>query len=218
MRTLAIALILLSAAPAMAMAPMRPRPVAWTCESADAFQKLGQAAALRGQKQFPQATAQIALLSPADRANRHAQYASALIAIDQNATGSPALTAAVTDLARMADAMPDYVQLSPPQRACAETAKLYSVFNTLGVEYTQLGDRAAAERYFLRGEANAAALAPDSRSKLEYNLGIFYTGQLDLKKASYHYGLAKTPAALTQQHVLEKAQSFAPVQAQAPRN
>ena len=215
MRTIVFAVALLAASQATAMT--LPRPIVWNCESADAVQKLSQVPALRSTGKFDDATATVNQLSPADRANRHARYTLALIAMDRAGKDPKAVATALASLAALADGMPDYAQLSPQQRACAETPKLYTVFNTLGVQFTQVGDRARAEHYFLRGEANEIALPPDSRSKLNYNLGVFYTGQLNLNKASFYYSKARSPAAITQIQAIQKAQSFAaPVQTTAP--
>jgi hypothetical protein len=192
--------------------------VVWNCESADAFQKLSQVPALRKAHKTIQASALIAQLSPADRANRHAQFNSALLVLDTSGN-NPALWRATLDsLAQMADRMPDYARLSPAQRACPETPRLYAIFNTLGVQYSQSGNRVKAEHYFLRGEANEAALAPDSRAKLNYNLGILYTRQLDFKKASRFYTNAKSPEGAAQLNAIQGAQKYVPVQATAPRN
>jgi hypothetical protein len=213
MRMIVFAAALLVTSQASAMT----RPIVWNCESADAVQKLGQVPALRTANKLDDATAIVNQLSPTDRANRHARYTLALIAMDRAGKDPKAVAAALASLSALADGMPDYAQLSPQQRACAETPKLYTLFNTLGVSFTQVGDRARAEHYFLRGEANETALAPDSRSKLNYNLGVFYTGQLNLNKASFYYSKAKSPAAITQFQAIQKAQSFAaPVQMTAP--
>jgi hypothetical protein len=208
------ALLMVSQASAMTL----PRPiVVWNCESADAVQKLGQVPALRTANKFDDATSIVNRLSSADRANRHARYTLALIAMDRAGKDPKAVAAALASLAALADGMPDYAQLSPQQRACAETPKLYTMFNTLGVSFTQVGDRTRAEHYFLRGETNETALPPDSRSKLNYNLGVFYTGQLNLNKASFYYSKARSPAAITQIQAIQKAQSFAaPVQTTVP--
>ena len=213
MRTVVFTLALLVATQASAAAP---QPIVWNCESADAFQKLSQVPALRTAHKLGEASALIASLAPADRANRHAQFDSALIVLDANGKNPAVWSSALTNLAHLADAMPNYSQLSPAQRACQETPRLYAIFNTLGVQYSQSGNRAAAIRYFLRGEANEAALAPDSRAKLNYNLGVYYTGQLNLDKASYYYQRAKSPAAIVQFQAIQKAQTLAPVQATAP--
>ncbi len=187
--------LLLVPAPASAMVPP-------SCEPADAFQKLDQVPALRKAHRFPDATVLVNQVLAADPANRHAKYSQALIAMDQSAANTPPFTAALTALARLADSMPDYAKLPVTLRNCPENAKLYTIFNTLGVQYAQSGDKVRAEQYFLRGVANQAPLAADSKSKLNYNLGVYYTHQLSFDKAARFYSAAGTPAAASQIQVI----------------
>jgi tetratricopeptide (TPR) repeat protein len=213
MRRALVILTLLMATPAAAMTPMKPQPAVWICESADAFQKLSQVPALRTAHRVKDALALIARLSPADRASRQARFYAALLVLDVSGKEPAAWSAALAGLSQMVDEMPDFAQLSPPQRACPETAALYGIFSTLGVQYSQSGNLKKAEQYFLRGEANEAALSPADRSKLEFNLGVFYTAQLDLEKASYHLKKAQAltnPAASEQLQAIMKAQTAVP--------
>ena len=213
MRRALVILTLLMVPPAAAMDLIRLPPVVWNCESPDAFQKLSQVPALRTAHRVNDAAALIAQLSPADRANRQAQFYSALLALDVNGKNPAAWSAALVGLARMADDMPDYSRLSPAQRACPETSALYEIFNTLAFQYSQSGNRKKAEQYFLRGEANETALSSTGRSKLEYNLGVLYTKRLDLDKASYHFNRAQAPAnpaATVQLQAIMRAQTVAP--------
>jgi uncharacterized protein HemY len=211
-------LIVLFGTQAVAMAPPQRPPIVWNCESTVAFQKLSQVPVLRKAHKMNDASALIAQLSPADRADRHAQFNLALLALDASSNNQGLWRTTLDSLAQMADRMPDYSQLSPAQRACAETPRLYAIFNTLGVLYSHAGDRAKAEHYFLRGETNQTPLTKDSRTKLNYNLGVLYTQKLDFKKAAQFYTNAKSPEGAAQLKAIQGVQKYVAGPATAPKN
>ena len=185
------------------------------CEPTDWYSELEKAKTARALGQYDKAYGIADRVLSHDRSNLHARLIVALVQLDQSRSPPhprPSLKkTAIDSLAFTASSLQDYAKLKDDRR-CPENRDLYSVFNTLGVEYFKTGDATKSERAFLRGERNLAALAPEEQSKLLFNLGVYYKSRLNLNKAIGYLQRAQkanNPAAASQIEALRGLQALA---------
>lgn len=193
-RALAATLLVLGAA--------LPLAAANACDSSAVTAALDDAQRARTAANFEAASRLVEQVLRTDDTNLRARYTKGLILIDEAGGDihSQAYTQGLATLVQVANGLGDYGELLPEQRNCPETPKLYTVFNTLGVEYYRAHRMDLAEHYYRDGEKNAAALNQSSRARLFSNMGILYKDQLNLTKAAAYFAKAQkagSPAAAT---------------------
>ncbi len=118
-------------------------------------------------------------------ADFRAKYTAALIALDQDRKDRDKTLAAIKMLEATAGL------LGSQDAACARAKNFYSIYNTIGVEYYNLGDVPSAKKYFDLANANWDKLDPDTQAKLLDNLGLVSYRQSDFVCAAAYFGKAQ---------------------------
>jgi tetratricopeptide (TPR) repeat protein len=172
------------------------------CDSSAIAAALDEAQRARTAGSFDQASRLVEQVLRSDSTNLRARYTKGLILIDQaeDDTHKQSYGPGLAMLVQVANGLGDYRELLPEQRNCPETPKLYTIFNTLGVEYYRAHRQDLAEHYYRQGEKSAAALNGTSRARLFTNMGILYKDQLNLTKAAAYFAKAQqagSPGAAT---------------------
>lgn len=151
----------------------------------------------------------------ADPTNLRARYSKALIMIKEGEDSPSQFQSGMAMLTRAAAELPAYRSLPLDERRCPEIEKVYSIFNTIGVEYYLKGNLKKAEAYYLKMERNVDAVSTSSRAKLYNNLALLYQNELNLDKAAAYYLKAKeagSPKAQERLNAIRQMQGAAPPQ------
>jgi hypothetical protein len=120
-----------------------------------------------------------------------AQYVGALILMDLAGKDAAKAKAALAQMVATADGLTDFGRMAPTERACKENSRLYTIFNSVGFYFFQQGDKVSAEKYWMRGQSNAAALDQKGQAKLYGNLGLINVNKLNLSQAQIFYSKAQ---------------------------
>ena len=104
-------------------------------------------------------------------------YNKGLIMLDRAHRGDTSRMPGIRQLVKTAEFLPMHGKM----QACAKGNNFYSIYNTIGVEFYNLPDLKAAEKYFELANQYRNYLNEDTKAKLFDNLGLI---QLRLKHDS----------------------------------
>jgi tetratricopeptide (TPR) repeat protein len=138
------------------------------------------------------------ILQPVLRHNRYdfrANYLIGLVMVDESGLETkgahdPAKVEAALDQLAMTANLLDKIDAG-----CAESKNWYSIYNTLGAEYSDAGNSAEALHYLLKGYEKRGRMAASTRQKLLTNLGSLYFAMGDYASAARYFGEAKDAGA-----------------------
>ena len=78
-------------------------------------------------------------------------------------------------------------QLHQQPVGCIKLFGWYSIYNTLGVQYYKIGNRAKALSYFAEGYTHLDDMVSSTKKQITANLGLYYFTDGDLKTAKKYY-------------------------------
>ena len=78
-------------------------------------------------------------------------------------------------------------QLHQQPVGCIKQFGWYSIYNTIGVQYYKVGNRAKALSYFTEGYTHINDMVSSTKKQITANLGLYYFTDGDLKSAKKYY-------------------------------
>jgi len=147
--------------------------------------KNDQAKALRVGRDLGGAKVVVNQVLAIHKSDFRANYTAALIAVDENHNDRAKRAAAIKQLEAVA------ALLHAQDPSCAVQKNYYSIYNSIGVEYFNIGDYKAATTYFDLANANQDKLNSDTRAKLLDNLGLARYKSADYVCAAYYFRQAQ---------------------------
>ncbi len=161
----------------------RPEAAPLICDPQEALND--QARTARVEQKFDRAEQIVRSVLRTRRDDFRANYTEALIQIDKAKGDRAQINQAIAKLVATAKT------LDSQDAACAKAKNFYSILNSIGAEYYNVGNFAAAKQYFEMAYAQRDKLDSDSYAKLLDNLGLAAFNEQNYSCASVYFQKAR---------------------------